>query len=411
MELRRSLQKATTSTNNAVLLIGGDFNLPGWDWKQRKIKPATKNIQNHTDFLDTLDDNGLTQLVEEQTRGENTLDLLITNDPNLFLRTKTFPGISDHDVVFCEIDIQPNFVKQTPRKILLYDKANWASIKQDMKKTYKDVQNLYTKNKSAESMWSTFKTQIENSIKMNIPTKNAKKRDGLPWIDQNLRRLIKKRNRLHRKLKKSGHHTHRQQYKELKKIVGLQKELRRAHWKHIENIVTPSTNDDSGQFGGLKRFWTYVKHRRSTGSNISPLRNNGNLYNTAKDKANILNQQFKSAFTKQSCMTKEEIQAKVKMDRIYPKMGDINIQTRGVEQLLKNLKPGKAAGPDNIKPRILKELATDVAPILTLIYQRSYNNSEVPEDWRNANVTPVYKKGDKFNAINYRPISLTSVVK
>ena len=80
-----------------------------------------------------------------------------------------------------------------------------------------------------------------------------------------------------------------------------------------------------------------------------------------------------------------------------------------VYKLLKNLNPNKAAGPDNITPRVLKELATHVAPILTIIFRCSYQTSEVPDIWKSANMCPVYKKGKTYDPINYRPVSLTCV--
>ena len=58
---------------------------------------------------------------------------------------------------------------------------------------------------------------------------------------------------------------------------------------------------------------------------------------------------------------------------------------------------------------ILKDLAVELAPLLTAIYQKPFDCGEVPEDWRSANITPVFKKGDRFKASNYRPVSLTSL--
>ena len=54
-------------------------------------------------------------------------------------------------------------------------------------------------------------------------------------------------------------------------------------------------------------------------------------------------------------------------------------------KLLQKLNPSKAAGPDNIRPR--------VAPILKIIFCRSLETGEVPIDWRSANVSPVFNKG------------------
>ena len=66
-------------------------------------------------------------------------------------------------------------------------------------------------------------------------------------------------------------------------------------------------------------------------------------------------------------------------------------------------------GPDQIHPRVLKQLATAVAPILTVIVNKWLPSGEVPEDWRKENVAPTFKKGERYNAENYRPISLTCI--
>ena len=77
-----------------------------------------------------------------------------------------------------------------------------------------------------------------------------------------------------------------------------------------------------------------------------------------------------------------------------------------MQKLLQNLNPHKASGPGNIPSRLLKETAAEIAPALTLLFQSSLQQGEVPEDWKLANVTHLFKKGDKNNASNYMPISL-----
>ena len=69
----------------------------------------------------------------------------------------------------------------------------------------------------------------------------------------------------------------------------------------------------------------------------------------------------------------------------------------------------KASGPDNISGRILKDLQNFTAPILTIIFRKSLQTGCIPSDWKHANVAPAYKKGEKYNAVNYRPISLTCI--
>ena len=93
-----------------------------------------------------------------------------------------------------------------------------------------------------------------------------------------------------------------------------------------------------------------------------------------------------------------------------PVMPEIQLSTAGILKLLKNLNPRKAAGPDKIKPVVLKELSEEFAPILKILFERSLQNGIVPSDWTSANVTPLFKKCDKASAANYRPISLTCIL-
>ncbi|RMC10206.1 hypothetical protein DUI87_13007 [Hirundo rustica rustica] len=66
-------------------------------------------------------------------------------------------------------------------------------------------------------------------------------------------------------------------------------------------------------------------------------------------------------------------------------------------------------GPDGIHPRVMRELADELAKPLSIIYQQSWLTGEVPDDWKLANVTPIHKKGGKEDSGNYSPVSLTSV--
>ena len=93
----------------------------------------------------------------------------------------------------------------------------------------------------------------------------------------------------------------------------------------------------------------------------------------------------------------------------FPTMPDIVFKENGITKLLANLNPHKAAGQDDIMPRVLKELAIEISSILTLIFNKSYQSAEVPSIWRTAHVCPIYKKGKTFEAINYRSVSLTCI--
>ena len=92
-----------------------------------------------------------------------------------------------------------------------------------------------------------------------------------------------------------------------------------------------------------------------------------------------------------------------------PQLADIHISSQLVETKLQRLKPTCAPGPDEVHPQVLQELGHSIAYPLSLLYRRSMDSGKLPAIWKQGMVVPIYKKGDKLNAKNYRPVSLTSV--
>ena len=77
---------------------------------------------------------------------------------------------------------------------------------------------------------------------------------------------------------------------------------------------------------------------------------------------------------------------------------------------MQNLKTDKSPGPDGLHPRVLAELSTSLAVPLKLLFELSLTTGVLPTDWKTAYVSPIFKKGPKDDACNYRPVSLTSIV-
>ena len=90
-------------------------------------------------------------------------------------------------------------------------------------------------------------------------------------------------------------------------------------------------------------------------------------------------------------------------------MDDIVVSNEGVTKLLKGLNSSKALGPDELHPRVLKELATELGAVFAHFFQKSLDTGEIPKEWSLANICPLYKKGDRALACNYRPVSMTCV--
>jgi hypothetical protein len=240
-----------------------------------------------------------------------------------------------------------------------------------------------------------------------IPRKKIGSRRNPPWIDHKTLKLIKKRDRIHKKLKKTGRADLDVAFRKLKHQV--QQSLCRQYWKYVEDLIT---EDCADQPHANKKFWSFIKLKQNENSGVSPLTVAGKLVTDDRQKAEILNEQFQSAFTSREEFSVSEFEERCPMppvDPNRPKLENINITVPGVEKLLKNLDPTKACGPDNLSPRVLKEVAVELAPALTFLFQASICSGVLPSVWKTANVSPVFKKGERYKAENYRPISLTCI--
>ena len=133
---------------------------------------------------------------------------------------------------------------------------------------------------------------------------------------------------------------------------------------------------------------------------------NGEFTEDPLGKANILNDYFSSVFTRENPSNIPDVH-----DRNYSaSLEHIYIDQDIVKRYLLQLKPGKSMGVDNIHPAILKNLSEVFAKPLTEIFQTSIESGRLPCDWKDACVTPLFKKGSKTEPGNYRPVSLTSIV-
>ena len=207
--------------------------------------------------------------------------------------------------------------------------------------------------------------------------------------------MLRKKTKLFKKAKSTGNW---KEYKEHQKHC--RKEFRKAENDYINNTINEGLAENN-----TKPFWRYIKSRKCDNVGVSPLKEKGQLQSDPKKKAEILLDQFKSVFTTDSSNTMPNVDK-----QIEDSITSLQIKSDGIEKLLANIQPHKACGPDEIPNTVLKNCAKQLAPGVTVLFQKSIDTGELPKDWTDANITPVFKKGDRHAAENYRPVSLTSVL-
>ena len=165
-----------------------------------------------------------------------------------------------------------------------------------------------------------------------------------------------------------------------------------------------------------KRFWSVMKYQSKTRSVPSIISTevitNHQTSQTKRIKAEIpqsissmFNNYFASVFNEADPLTDVAI-----FNPTTATLCNITLSAPEVEVVLANLDVTKASGPDEISARLLKETAPVISTSLCDLYNKSLSQGIFPQEWKIANIVPVYKKGETEYAENYRPVSLLCLV-
>ncbi len=372
--------------------VGGDFNLPSIDWSDDKPLPGNVNVNKSKLLLDCMHDFAMTQVVDLPTRNQNTLDLFFTTNPTLVNRVITIPPLTlqaDHDIVFIDLNTRASMPKKSCKSRYLFDKADWDGMRNKMS-------SYRLPTSSVQGEWDDIEATLISLMDTFVPSRPPKSVKQKPWMTREVITLIHRRNRAFKAWRRVPTPENHQKYLSLRKLSQLKH--RQCYRSYTESIFNPEDEVNS-----RNKFWNFVKHKRKDSCNIAPMRRGGVLISDSLGKASIINNQYSSVFTPISDDTPD----KPALD--IPPLQNITISPEGVKKLLLSLKPTKAAGPDHISPRVLKELAEELYLPLSKFFQHSLDSGTVPKQWKRALVTPIFKKGDKHNPANYRPVSLTAV--
>ena len=156
-----------------------------------------------------------------------------------------------------------------------------------------------------------------------------------------------------------------------------------------------------------KEFFRYIREKKTLKSTIGPpLSAEGEIVTDERETADILNDYFASVFT----VEEDKGEAIPYQMTVAAQLFLVDITEEDVMRVIDKLKICKSHGTDKISPRMLKEVKEAICKPLYAIFNLSLQTGKVVSEWKLANVTPLFKKGDQSNPGNYRPMSLTSVV-
>ncbi|MES9884664.1 MAG: reverse transcriptase family protein, partial [Sedimenticola sp.] len=354
-------------------------------------------------FLEKVRDNYMFQHVKSATRyraGEidSILDLIFTNEENMVDNIEYLPplGKSDHLTLVFRLKLYIDKPKCTEKRYNFF-KGKYEKVNENLRRV--EWEEVTGEDSSTNEAWGGLADIIETEINENIPVcKTSDRKYDTPWITKTAVDAVRNKRRKWIKYINQKSEENKEIYNSARNRASI--EIRKAKVCYEKQLAENIKNDE-------KCFWRYVKSKTKTKDVVGNLEGeNGNLVTESSERAEILNQFFTSVFTNENIVNIPEFE-----DRNFESpLTDIETSEEEVRKLITKLKPGKSQGPDQINPKFLIETAETLLEPITKIFKKSLSDGEVPDIWKSANITALYKKGPKTKAENYRPISLTSVI-
>src|SRR5664279_168719 len=376
----------------------GDFNYPGIDYGTESTKEG--NTAASTKFLHKTQDLCLIQNIMGNTRFRmnqqpSRLDYVFTVENNLIddLAYGVPLGKSDHVTLEWRMTLK----KKDPisqQKRLNFWKGDYVQMRDALRQiNWSEIME----GKSVNEMWTCFKSIILDLTSSYVPLKEDRRRKNGKWLSRKTIKKIKDRDRLWKKYRKYPSGRNHEEYRivrnEANKMIREDEDYDRK--RILQNFR-----------GKPKSFYGYMRNLQTVRSNVTALmKDGGEMTSTDQETADVLGTYFKEVFTKKDT---ENLPGTDEMELGWQDV-DVELGISAVEIKLKKLSDDKSPGPDGIHPLLLKECATEVAEPLALIFQKSFETSSLPDDWRTANIVPIFKKSSRTDRENYRPVSLTSV--
>ena len=375
------------------IIITGDFN---YDMLNPQLSAKINDLCEQLSFEQVIDEH--THFTEKSS---SLIDIILTsNKDQVILSGVGDPFLTQELRYHCPVYAFLNFSKPKCKSFLRrtwsYDQGNYPLLREKASSII--WENLYDADVNKYAL--NISNQIMSLAMECIPIRLTRIRPGEPyWINTSIKCLIRKRKRLYRKAKRSGLQQHWNKFKNLRnKITKLIRESKETHKNNIANKLktgSPSSRD----------WWRTLKSVISPGSkqSLPSLEHDGRTVTDDIDKANILNEFFK----KQTLIDDDgtELPDITPYD-VHSQLDNLNITSEEVRLALKSLPVGKAAGPDGISNRVLRELSVELSQPFCNLFNYSLRTGVFPDNWKLSNITPIDKGGTSSSPSNYRPVSL-----
>ena len=399
------------------LYIVGDFNLPLFDWTSSSMPSCPTNAA-YQRIMDLIERNFLSQMVCEPTRLKNTLDLILTNRPRYVLEVNTeVTKLSDHRLVQCLLGFNPtspvnkdSVADPYSFRGINYHKADFDAMNSDLKAVnWKHLQ--YLCQDCGDIDGSMFKelivlTVLQISIR-HSPGKIRRPGATKTKAERTLISLKFKRKKLNNKLQSLLARN-----PSSPAVTDCQTKVSHIAYEIKEEILDQLNQKEQRAVSTIKSnpkyFYSYAQRLAKSKSSVAPLRTaEGTLTDDPREKANILQRQYKSVFSDPKNADLEA--ALVQVPKFSAsELSTITFTVEDITAAIKEIDPYSAAPDGDIPAKILSSCNDGLSLPIWLMWNASFNNGIVPYDLKRQFITPLFKKGNRTEAVNYRPVSLTS---
>ena len=400
----RNLYHKINSENPFAMFFTGDFNAHSQFW----WSDGNTNLEG-SDIEDLFTSLNLTQLISEPTNFEpgknpSCIDLIVTDQPNIILDSGTRASLDStchHQITYGKVNFRIPPPPPSERKIWHYQRADITAIQRSMN-SFPWFQHLSLNN---DINWQvkTFSEIILNIMSNFIPNevKTFVPRDP-PWINKQLKTMLKRKNRLFKNYKKHGYN-HDDKLRLDSFRNDCQEAIEKAKSEYLNKLGNKLNDPDILS----KSYWKIINRvmNKSRAPKIPPLLVNNELILNCKHKAKL----FNDFFTNQCKLIVNNSILPGFSYHTDKRLDNVTILNEDILSIIRHLNPYKASGPDGISGKMLILCDNSAVIPLKIIFENILKTTTYPDMWKLANVTPVFKKNNKQLVQNYRPISLLPI--